>query len=288
LNSPKEIAQNYITIGTAKTKLPISKMLVLGMLAGMFIALAGVGATVSSATITTASVAKLVGACVFPVGLAMVLLAGSELFTGNCLLIIPVLEKKASLGGMLKNWIFVYIGNLIGSLIVAALVVYGHTFSLFSNAASVSVISTALGKVSLAWGDAFFRGILCNFLVCIAVWMAFAAKDVVGKMAGLFMPVMLFVLNGFEHSIANMYFISAGILAKGNPAYAAAYTAAHPNANLDLLNWGSFFAKNLLPVTLGNIIGGMVLVGMAYWFIYLRNSDSGLPAQEKSKVSAGK
>lgn len=267
MNSPKEIAQNYIAIGAAKTKLPISKMLILGILAGMFIAIAGVASTVASATLT-GSVGKLLGAAVFPGGLAMVLIAGSELFTGNTIIILPVCCKQAKISGMLKNWLFVYLGNFIGSLLVAVLVVYGGTLGLFSNAAGGAAINTAVAKVTLAFDDALFRGILCNFLVCIAVWMSFAAKDVVGKIAGLFFPIMIFVLVGWEHSVANMYFISAGLLASGNEAYLAASSVA---SNIGALTWGSFIIKNLLPVTLGNIIGGSVMVGLGYWFLYIRD-----------------
>ncbi|MCF0120129.1 MAG: formate/nitrite transporter family protein, partial [Oscillospiraceae bacterium] len=164
MNSPKEVAQNYVNIGVGKTKLSIARMIILGILAGAFIAFAGIGATVASSTIQNASVAKFVGACVFPAGLAMVLIAGSELFTGNCLLIIPVLEKKATIASVLKSWVFVYIGNLIGGVLVGALVTYGHTLSLFSSAVAGSVINTAVAKVSMTFGDALIRGLLCNFL----------------------------------------------------------------------------------------------------------------------------
>ncbi len=276
MNSPKEITQNYVATGVAKTKYSIGRMLVLAILAGMFIAAAGVGATIASTTIASPSLAKLIGAAVFPVGLAMVLIAGSELFTGNALIIIPVLERQAAVSGMLKNWFFVYVGNFIGGTLVAALTVYGGTFSLFANEAAASVISTAVAKVSLSFGDALLRGILCNFLVCIAVWMSFAAKDIVGKVAALFLPIMLFVLSGYEHSIANMYYITAGLFAAKNPVYAAA--AVNSGANLSKLTWAAMFTKNLIPVTIGNIIGGAILVGVAYWFVYLR----------KEKKQAGK
>ncbi|MDR0905941.1 MAG: formate/nitrite transporter family protein [Oscillospiraceae bacterium] len=268
MNSPKEVAQNYIAIGVGKTKLSAGRMLVLAILAGMFIALAGVGSTIASVTVANASLAKLISAAVFPTGLAMVLVAGSELFTGNSLLIIPVLEKQAKVSAVLRNWFFVYIGNLIGSILVSALAVYGGTFDLFSNAAAAAVIKTAAAKVTLSFGDALLRGILCNFLVCIAVWMSFAAKDVVGKIAGLYLPIMLFVVSGHEHSVANMYYISAGLFAAKNPTYAAAATEA--GVNLSKLSWGAMFGSNLLPVTIGNIIGGLVLVGAAYWFVYLK------------------
>lgn len=282
MNSPKEVAQNYIATGLAKTKLPAAKMLLLGILAGMFIALAGVGASIASVSVQTASIAKLVGALVFPTGLAMVLIAGSELFTGNCLLIIPVLEKEAKFSGMIKNWFFVYIGNFIGGVLIAALTVYGGTFSLFGGAAAAGVINTAVSKVGMTFTDALVRGILCNFLVCIAVWMTFAAKDIVGKVAGLYLPIMLFVLSGYEHSIANMYYVPAGLFAKGYSVYSAAADTIDPS-KLGTLTWGNMFTKNIIPVTLGNIIGGVLLVGIIYWFVYLREPTKSAKATSGNK-----
>lgn len=266
--SPAEVAKNYIATGKAKVNTPIAKMLILSVLAGAFIAFGGVAATTVAVSIPEASLGKFIGACVFPGGLTMVLLAGSELFTGNCLLTIPLLEKEIRVSGMLKNWVVVYIGNLIGGILVAAGAVFSHQVSLFSNGMAVSVISTAVSKCSMSFGDAFIKGILCNFLVCIAVWISFAAKDVVGKIAGLFFPIMMFVLCGFEHSVANMYYISAGLFAKTNAVYAQA--AADAGVDMSALTVGNFFGKNLLPVTLGNIVGGAICVGCAYWFIYLR------------------
>ena len=271
LFSPADVAKNYIATGKAKVNTPVAKMILLGIMAGAFIAFGGVASTAVAVSVPLASVGKFLGACIFPGGLTMVLLAGSELFTGNCLLTIPLLEKEISFGGMLKNWIFVYIGNFIGGMLIAAGVVYSHEVSLFDNGMAVSVISTAAGKCSLSFGDAFIKGILCNFLVCIAVWISFAAKDVVSKIVGLFFPIMIFVLSGFEHSIANMYYICAGLFAKGNPVYAEAAKAA--GVNLDALTVNGFLVKNLVPVTLGNIVGGALLVGCVYWFIYLRKND---------------
>lgn len=265
--SPAEVAKNYIATGKSKVSLAVSKMLVLGILAGMFIAFGGIASTTVSVSIPLPSVAKLVGAAVFPGGLTMVLLAGSELFTGNCLLTIPLLEKEIRLTQMLKSWVVVYIGNFIGSCLVGAAVTYSHQLGLFGNGLAVSVISTAVGKVSLTFGDAFLRGILCNILVCIAVWISFAAKDVAGKVIGLFFPILFFVSCGFEHSVANMYYISAGIFAKSVPAFAQA--AAEAGVDFAALTWGSGLVKNLLPVTLGNIVGGAGL-GCVYWFCYLR------------------
>ncbi len=268
LFSPAEVAKNYITIGKGKVNTPVAKMFLLAVLAGAFIAMGGAGAATAAVSIPMASVGKLVGACIFPGGLTMVLLAGSELFTGNCLLTVPLLEKEIPAAGMIKNWFVVYMGNFAGSLLVASGVVFSHQISLFDNGLAVSVISTASAKCALPFGDAFIKGILCNFLVCIAVWISFAAKDAAGKIAGLFFPIMIFVLSGFEHSVANMYYIAAGLLAKNISAYAQA--AKEAGVNLDVISWGSFLGRNLLPVTLGNIIGGAVCVGCVYWFIYLR------------------
>lgn len=269
MNTPAEAAKLYVQAGKGKVALPLGRMFLLAVLAGIFIAFGGVAATTASVSVPLASVGKLVGACVFPGGLAMVLCAGSELFTGNCLLTIPLLEKEITVRQMLRNWIVVYLGNFVGGVAVAAVSVFGHQASLFENGVAVSMISTAASKTALPFGDAFLKGIACNFLVCIAVWIAgFVAKTVGGKLAGLFFPIMIFVVSGFEHSIANMYYIAAGLFARTNEAYASAAAAA--GIDCSGLSWGSFFARNLLPVTLGNIVGGAVCVGCAYWYIYSR------------------
>lgn len=268
--TPAEVANNVIGIGKAKAGNKPYKLFLLGILAGMFIALAAVGANTASCTIANASVSKLVGACIFPVGLLMVLVAGSELFTGNNLIIVSVLTGDVKWGAMLKNWVIVYLGNFVGSMLVALLVVYAGQFNLFGGALAVTTISVATGKASLAFGPAILKGILCNFLVCIAVWISFAAKSVGGKLAGIYLPIMLFVLAGFEHSVANMYYVPAGLLAKMNPTALAAATDA--GIAVDQLTWGNFFINNLIPVTIGNIIGGAVLVGVMYWAIYLADA----------------
>lgn len=268
INSPQEITNNYISVGRGKCSLPFAKAFVLAMLAGAFIALAGLGATTAAVSVPLASVGKFLGACIFPAGLIMVVIAGSELFTGNCLLVIPALEKEVTVAQVLRNWIIVYLGNFVGALLVAAGAAFCHQMSLFSNGMAASVISTAAAKCSMPFGDALLKGIFCNFLVCIAVWLGMAAKDAAGKVLGIFWPIMIFVLCGFEHSIANMYYIGAGLFAKTIPAYAEAATAA--GIDMAHLTWQSFFAANLLPVTLGNIIGGG-LVGLAYWYAYKRS-----------------
>lgn len=249
MKSPMEIAQSYSETGGTKVSMPPGKTLLLAILAGMFIALAGVGATFGNVYIN-----KVVGAAIFPAGLAMVIIAGSELFTGNCLLIMPVLGKTITVGKMLRHWLIVYVGNLIGAVLVAAMTVWSDTFGSTYEA----VINTAMAKASLPFGTALLRGILCNMLVCLAVWMAMAAKDVAGKIMGLFFPIFLFVLCGFEHCVANMFYLPAGLFA------VARYDVAAEGLTL-----GTMWMGNLLPVTLGNIVGGCA-VGTVYWTIYMR------------------
>jgi formate/nitrite transporter len=272
LKTPYEIASDLIGIGKKKAGMPVVKLLALGILAGMFIALAAVGANTASSMIENPGAAKLVGALVFPAGLAMVLIAGSELFTGNSLIIISVLEKEAPLSGLLKNWLCVYAGNFIGAVMAALLINLGNQPGLFGNQLAAFTIKVAAAKSSLPFINAFVLGILCNFLVCVAVWMNYAAKDIAGRILGMYFPVMLFVLSGFEHSVANMYYVPAGLFALSNPAYAEAAAAA--GVNTASLTWGNFFINNLIPVTLGNIIGGAVLVGCVYWFVYLKKDKA--------------
>lgn len=260
MHSPLEIAKNYVEIGIHKTMMSIFKMILLGFFAGMFIAFAGISSTTASSTIATASVAKLIGAIVFPAGMAMVLIAGSELFTGNNLIIISVLERKVTVAKMLKNWFFVYIGNFLGALFVALLVTYGHTPDLFGGSLAQAIVNAGAARTSLSFGDSMIRGILCNILVCIAVWMAFASKQVSGKLLISFWPVMLFVLCGFEHSIADMYFCICALL-----------TSAEYGIAADTLTWGNFIIHNMIPVTLGNLIGG-IGVGVGYWLAYLHQT----------------
>ena len=254
--TPPEIARSFLSVGESKAKLPLGKMFTLAVLAGAYIALAGVGATAAAVTVENASLAKLLSACVFPAGLAMVLLAGSELFTGNSLMVLALAERVITPAQLLRNWLTVYLGNAAGGIAVAALAVYSHTASLFGGGLARSMVSIAASKAALGFGDAFLRGILCNLLVCLAVWMAAGAKRPEGKLPALFFPIMLFVLCGYEHCIANLYYLPAG-------AFAAAEYGI--DAALPL----SGCLRNLAAVTLGNLVGGASL-GLAYRFAYLK------------------
>lgn len=260
MQAPSQIANTYITVGTNKAKLPIAKMFVLAVFAGVFIAIAGASAAVASATVPDPSTARLLNALIFPGGLVMVVLAGSELFTGNSLLLIPLLEKRIKIHELIKSWIVVYLGNLCGSLFVASIFVYSHTAGLYEGQLAQSLVNTAVTKTSLTFTDAFLRGILCNILVCIAVWITIGASTAAGKVFGLYLPIVVFVLAGYEHCVANMFYIPAGI-----------FSASEYGITAEGLTWSNFFLKNLLPVTLGNILGGF-LVGGGYWFSYLHQT----------------
>ncbi len=273
MHSPLEIARGFVEIGIHKVKLSALKMIILGIFAGMFIGFAGIASSVASSTIENPSVARLLSACVFPAGMAMVLIAGSELFTGNNLIIIACMEKKVKFLHMMKNWLCVFVGNFIGAMFVAYLVVFGHVPNLFSGVLAESMMATAVAKVNLSFSDALIKGILCNILVCIAVWAAFGAKKVSGKLLMSFWPVMLFVLCGFEHSIADIYFCMAGLFLKAEYEIVA-----------ETLTFGSFICNNLVPVTLGNIIGGAGIIGIGYWFIYLHHTPGyAMPIEQEQK-----
>ena len=259
MKSPAEIAVKYEAVGKGKTELPVLKTFLLGILAGAFIALGGLGSQIASVCASDPSVSRVISSVVFPIGLFMVLVGGAELFTGNCLIMIPVLSKKASVAGMLKNWILVYFGNMVGGFLIALGASFGHTYSFADGKLAELVVSTAVTKANISFSDGLIRGILCNVLVCMAVWCSFAADELAGKVLALWLPVMLFIICGFEHSVANMYFIPAGMLTSSLYGISA--------GNLSLFG---FFVTNLIPVTIGNIIGGGICVGAMYYAIYLK------------------
>lgn len=257
MNAPPEIAKLYSAAAVKKANATILSTFILALYAGMYIASGGICATIASYQVVGGA-GKMLSGLVFPIGLTLVLCAGAELFTGNCLMIIPVLEGKITILQLLLSWLIVYVGNFIGGLFIALMVVYGHVLDMFEKKLAASAVSTGIAKCSLSFGDAFVKGMLCNFYVCLAVWVAFGAKDLHSKILGLWTPVLLFVVCGYEHSVANMYYIPAALF--------ASYEYDIPRTNL---NWGRYFYKNLIPVTLGNIVGGSLLVGVGYWFIYL-------------------
>lgn len=244
------IASDYIEIAKVKTSAPWYRTLILAVMAGAFIALGGALATIAAAGLSGAQAALVKGA-VFPLGLILVVVCGAELFTGNCLFSLPLLNRDIKLGRAFKNLGIVYGGNLVGGVFIAVLVVYSHAMG---DAAAIACVATAVAKCSLGFGDAFLRGILCNMLVCLAVWSSVAAKNVGGKLLAVYMPVFAFVVCGFEHSVANMYYLSAGLMAQAELGLAVTATL------------GDGLLYCVLPSTLGNIIGG-ALIGVAFWAV---------------------
>ncbi len=275
LLAPDQIAEQTVQNGYKKANTRVSRLFVLGILAGAFIAFASQGSNAAIYNIPWAGVGKTVAGAIFSTGLMLVIVAGSELFTGNTLMVAALAQKRITVGGMLKNWITVYVGNFAGAVLIAWFIYHSGQLDFTSGLLGGFTIKTAAYKVSLTFTKAVIMGILCNWLVSLAVWMAYGSKDMAGRLLAIFFPIWLFITSGFEHCVANMYYIPAGIMAKANPEWVkqAISLGATPE-KIEHLNWGSFFIKNLLPVTLGNIIGGAVFTGMAYWFAYLYKKDT--------------
>lgn len=264
-----EVIEQNIQNGIKKTNLTTKKLILLGIAAGFFI---GIGAEASSLAmhgISNVGLARTVAGAVFPIGLMLIVLLGGELFTGNCLISMAVYDKKAKLKGMIRNLTIVYISNFIGAALMAWMINNCGQLNFSDGGAGAFTIKVALGKVGIDSIQAIVSGILCNVLVCLAIFMAATAKDVAGKCIAIFFPIFVFVISGFEHCVANMYYIPAGIFAAQNPLYAAKATELYgiTAEQLSGLNFGTMFS-NLIPVTIGNVIGGMVFVGLLYWYLY--------------------
>ena len=250
--APAEMAARVEEAGVGKAGLPLSSTLILAVLAGAFIAFGAMFYTVASTGNGLGfGPSRVIGGVAFSLGLILVIVGGAELFTGNALIVMAWASRRISLAALLRNWLCVYAGNLVGALGAAVLVYLSGTLALENNAVARTAIMIAEAKISLPADQAFFRGVLCNALVCLAVWLAFAARDVAGKILAIIWPVSAFVALGFEHSVANMYLIPVGMLA---------------GSGLDI----GGFAANLLWVSLGNIVGGASGVALVYWIIYLR------------------
>ena len=265
---PPEVARKAEAVGVTKGNLNTLSTVLLGILAGGFIGLGAMFCTVvTTGTGLGFGLTKLLGGLVFCLGLILVVVAGAELFTGNSLIVISWMSGRTSLVRLLRNWGIVYFANFAGSLILVGLMfaTYQWAFSGYGVGANALIIANS--KVNLTFGSALTRGILCNLLVCLAVWLCFSARTTSGKILAIIFPITAFVAAGFEHSVANMYFIPMGVLLAGQPAVLeAAGVTAGGVANL---TWAGLFG-NLLPVTIGNIIGGGIFVGAVYWLTYLR------------------
>lgn len=271
---PSEIMDVSIQTGIEKGKASFLKLAILGILAGAFIAFAAEGSNMAAFNLfadpSTYGLGKALAGVVFGTGLMLVVLAGGELFTGNTLMLAAVIEKKITLGRMLRNWTIVYTFNLIGSLFIAYMIVNSGLLSSGGDMLGAVTIKIAINKVNLSFIQAFYLGIMCNWLVCLAIWISYGAESMIGKIFAIFFPIWLFITSGFEHSVANMYYIPAGIWAKAHTNFTEILNL--PQELLDSLTWKAFFINNLLPVTLGNIVGGSIMVAGAYWLVYKKDS----------------
>ena len=262
---PPAIASKAEDIGVKKANMDPVSVFILAILAGAFIALGAIFCTTVVTGITDKvgfGLSKLLGGVVFSLGLILVIVAGAELFTGNSLLVMAAASGKVPLSKLLQNWGLVYLGNLVGSILTAYIMYLTAQYTLANGALGVTALGIAGGKCSLAFVPALTRGIYCNALVCLAVWLTFSCRTTGDKILAILFPITAFVACGFEHCVANMYFIPMGLALKGQGL-------AEASSNLTI---GGMFVKNLIPVTIGNIIGGALFVAALYWIVYVRQS----------------
>lgn len=263
--APAEIAARVEEVGVLKAQLGAASTCALAVLAGAFIAL---GAAFFTVTVTGSTLGfgptRVLGGLAFSLGLILVVVAGAELFTGNNLITMAWASGRVSTAALLRNWVLVYLGNFAGALATAYLVYLGGHWKLGKQELGATAVAIAAGKLQLSFGEAFCRGVLCNTLVCLAVWLCFSARSTTDRILAILFPITAFVACGFEHSIANMYFIPV-----------AMWIAPHLPADAGpVFSWQRFAMDNLLPVTLGNLVGGVILVAAVYWFIYLRGKPA--------------
>lgn len=284
---PSEMATRAEFVGVRKAEMPLVTMFALSVLAGAFIALGAIFATTvlaggisvkdaQGATVLTSAlpygINRLLAGLVFCLGLILVVVGGAELFTGNNLIVMAWASGKVTSTALLRNWSIVYIGNFIGSIGTAVMIFFSKQYIFSGGAIGLTALNIAKSKVELGFVQAIALGILCNALVCLAVWMTFSARSTTDKILAIIFPISAFVAAGFEHSIANMYFIPIGLFIKNYAGPEFWEMIGKTPADYASLTWGSFFVDNLLPVTIGNIIGGAILVAAIYWMIFLRPS----------------
>jgi formate/nitrite transporter len=273
------MARRAEEVGVRKATMDASTTFTLAVLAGAFIALGGVFATTALAG--TGAVpwgpTRVLAGVAFSVGLILVVVGGAELFTGNNLIVMAWASGRVTTWALLRNWLIVFTGNFAGAVATAGLVYLGGTHHGGGGGFGAAALAIAHAKVQLGFGQAIALGVLCNALVCLAVWLTLSARTTADRVLAIVPPISAFVAAGFEHSVANMYFVPLGLLIAGfDPAFVTA--AGVPGLSAGTLSWPAFVARNLLPVTIGNVIGGAILVGLVYWFVYLRSSESGRSA----------
>lgn len=270
-NSPDQVILGNIKTGVVKAERSIPQMILLGIMAGAFIVLGGATSNVAVHGIKDVGLSRALAGAIFPVGLMLIVFVGGELFTGNCLISMAVLDKKTSIGKMIRNLVIVYFSNLLGALIIDYLIFFSGELNYSGGGLGAYTIKVAIAKINISPVAGVTSGILCNMLVCLAILAAGAAKDITGKVWAIFFPIWAFVIGGFEHCVANMFYIPAGMLAASNPDYVAKAEelygiTAEQCASLTVA--GSL--NNFIPVTIGNIIGGAVFIGLMYFLIVVK------------------
>jgi len=272
---PPAMAAKAEQIGIKKASADFLTLLVLGILAGAFVALGAIfstAATAGAAASLPYGITRLVFGLCFTVGLILVIVGGAELFTGNMLIVMAFASHKVSLESLLRNWGIVYLGNFIGSIATAGVMFIGRSNEFGQGAIGLNMLSIGEAKTSLDFLQAVALGILCNAVVCLAVWLTYSARTTTDKILAIIPTIAAFVAAGFEHSVANMYFIPVALFVKYGGSASFFEAIQKTPADFPHLTWDGFFISNLLPVTIGNIIGGAVMVGLVYWFIYLRKA----------------
>jgi formate transporter len=267
---PRAMARRAEEVGCAKAGMSAANTFALSVLAGAFIAMGAIFATTVTAGGSSMpyGVSRLLGGLAFSLGLILVVVAGAELFTGNNLIVMAWASKKVSTAQLLRNWAIVFAGNFAGAIATAGILFVGKQYTFGKGAVGEQALSTATAKTGLGFVQAIALAAFCNALVCLAVWLSYSARSVADKVLAIVPPIAAFVASGFEHSVANMFFIPMGLFVKSD----SAFVTQHPVPGIEHLTWGRFFAANLLPVTIGNVLGGAVMVGAIYWFVYLREA----------------
>jgi formate transporter len=273
---PPAMAVRAEASGVKRASLDVTTLLALSVLAGAFVAFGAIFATTVSAGATDMpyGVGRLLVGLVFCAGLIMVIIGGAELFTGNNLLVMAWASNKVTTGAVLLNWTLSFVGNFIGAIATAALMFYTTQYTFGGGSVGLAALSIANAKTSLAFIPALTLGIMCNAMVCVAVWMCFSARTNIDRVVTVVPPIAAFAAAGFEHSIANMYFIPTGLFIKAGAPDSFWKAIGKTPADYPELTWNNFFLGNLLPVTIGNIIGGSIMVAAVYWFVYLRKGTA--------------
>jgi len=271
--TPKEIVDATINQSVGKVTMPFFKVVLLGILAGAFIAIGGQASNVAVHAITNPGLAKTLAGVIFPVGLMLIVVIGGQLFTGNCLIFMGVLDRKVSIPQLLVNWLTIFCSNYIGGAIITFLVYHSNQFNINGGQLGAYSIYVASGKLNLTASQAISSGIMCNIIVCAAILVATAAKDIAGKCIGVFFAIFVFVVSGFEHCVANMYYLTAGLMASKNDSFVSkAMEVYHlTDAQIQNINMKNILIHNLLPVTIGNIIGGAFVIGGIFYIIHCTN-----------------